>query len=223
MLADIGRQVLERLDAELGGALRIEGTTRRVIPSGGFDLVRGRLDLLGKRFALTEGTLRLEGELVPVLALTAATRSDEVDLRIEVAGRADAPEIHFRSEPPLPEEEVVARLLFGRGLRTLSAFQAAQLASAVATLAGRGGEGLTGRLRQSFGLDDLDVTTGEEGGTAVRLGKYISRNIYADVVLGSGGTSAVNLNLDITPDLKARGSATAEGETSLGIFFERDY
>ena len=131
-------------------------------------------------------------------------------------------------------EETLGTALFERGARQarLTGFgedvssrirNILQAVDELETLSRASGSGLTGRLRQSFGLDDLDVTTGEEGGTAVRLGKYISRNIYADVVLGSGGTSAVNLNLDLTPDLKARGSATAEGETSLGVFFERDY
>jgi translocation and assembly module TamB len=118
---------------------------------------------------------------------------------------------------------VLAQLLFGRNLSNLSALQALELANAVATLAGRGGMGILSRLRDGFGLDDLDVSQTEDGNTAVRAGKYISDNIYSDVVVESGGRAEINLNLDVTSDITARGSVDNTGNSSLGIFFERDY
>jgi translocation and assembly module TamB len=211
------------LDAELGGELTLSGTTAQVIPIGGFNLIRGRLDLLGKRFVLSEGRLLLEGDLNPRVELSAVTTSDDFTATISVAGPAREPAIRFLSQPELPEEEVVARLLFGRGLENLSAFQAVQLASAVATLTGRGGDGVVGRLRQSFGLDDFDVTTGADGAAAVRAGKYISENVYADVVVESTGRSEVQLNLDLSPSITVRGRATSTGTTGIGVYFERDY
>lgn len=211
------------LDAELGGALRIGGTTDNIIPSGGFDLIRGRLDLLGKRFTLDEGALRLEGDFVPHLRLSASTEADGVRTTIAVDGPADAPVIRFLSTPELPEEEVVSRLLFGRGLNTLTPIQAAQLASAVATLTGRGGGGVVDRLRRSFGLDDLDVTQDAEGGAAVRAGRYLSENVYVDVTVGSSGSSEISLNLDVSPSVVVRGRAASDGATGIGVYFERDY
>lgn len=93
----------------------------------------------------------------------------------------------------------------------------------MATLAGRGGEGVIGRLRQGFGLDDLDVATDADGGTSVRAGKYISENVYTQVEVDQQGQSQINLNLDVTPSVKLRGSVGTEGDTSIGIFIERDY
>ncbi len=114
-------------------------------------------------------------------------------------------------------------LLFGRGLDNISALQAAQLASAVATLAGRGGEGIVGRLRASTGLDDLDLATDDDGNVSVRAGKYLSENLYTDVQVGGDGKTKLNLNLDISPTLTARGSVDSEGESTVGLFYERDY
>ena len=54
------------LDAELGGSLRLTGTTADVIPIGQFNLIRGRLDLLGNRFALNEGFASLQGDFMPL-------------------------------------------------------------------------------------------------------------------------------------------------------------
>jgi translocation and assembly module TamB len=211
------------LDAELGGTLSIQGTSAAPIPVGGFELIRGRLDLLGKRFDLGSGKLYVEGDFIPRLELAATSRSDDITATIAVEGRADEPTIRFRSTPELPEEEVVARLLFGRGLQSLSAFQAAQLAMAVATLTGRGGMGLVDRLRRSFGLDDFDVQTGGDGAAAFRAGKYIAENIYADVVFGAQGKTEVTLNLDVSPTVTVRGRAASDGTTGIGIYFERDY
>ncbi|WP_145105319.1 translocation/assembly module TamB domain-containing protein [Cereibacter sediminicola] len=211
------------LDAELGGEVLLAGTTDNVVPSGAFNLIRGRLDILGKRLVLSEAQLLLEGDFVPFIRVVASSQNDGITTSVVIEGRADEPEVSFTSSPELPEEEVISRLLFGRGLDTISPLQAAQLASAVATLAGRGGEGVIGRLRQGFGLDDLDVATDADGGTSVRAGKYISENVYTQVEVDQQGQSQINLNLDITSSIKLRGSVGTEGDTSLGIFIERDY
>lgn len=212
------------LDAELGGRFRVTGTTANIIPIGGLDLIRGRLDILGKRLNLDEGSARLQGDFVPALRLVASTVSDDdTVVRIIIEGRADAPEVSFVSEPSLPEDEVLARLLFGRDLGSLSAFQGLQLASAVATLAGRGGTSLAERLRQSTGLDDVSVTSDGDGDTTVGVGKYLSDNIYTDVQIGDAENSEINLNIDLSRRTKLRGSLGSDGGTGLGIFFEKDY
>ncbi|MFN0113564.1 MAG: translocation/assembly module TamB domain-containing protein [Paracoccaceae bacterium] len=211
------------LDAEFGGTLRVGGTTARVVPSGGFNLIRGRLDLLGKRFSVDEGQLLLQGAVVPTVRFVATTAADGVTASIVIDGPAAAPRVSFVSSPPLPEEEVVARLLFGRGLGTLSVFQAAQLATAVAALAGKGGEGVVGRLRSSFGVDDLDVTTDETGRFGVKLGKYLTEQVYTTVAIGADGKSAVSLNLDVPPGVTVRGSLASDGLSSVGVVLERDY
>ena len=210
------------LDAELGGTLRLTGTTRDVIPIGQFGLIRGRLDLLGNRFTLNEGFASLQGDFVPFVRLVASTERTGVTARIVLEGRADAPEIRFESTPDLPQEEVVSLLLFGRGFENLSLFQAAQLASSLATLSGRG-EGILERVRRNVGLDDLDVRTDEDGETSIRLGRYLTEKIYTDVEVSPQGKSEVSINIDLSPSLTARGRVDNQGRASVGLFFERDY
>ena len=211
------------LDAELGGALRLRGTSAQVIPEGRFNLLRGRLDILGKRLELTEGYLQMQGSFVPYLHLVAQTTSGDVQILIGIDGPANEPEITFSSQPDLPEDQVVSQLIFGRDLSQISAFQAIQLASAVATLAGKGSGGVVGKLREGVGLDNLDVTTGEGDTTEVTAGKYLSENIYSEVEVDSDGQTQINLNLQINKRLKAKGSFGADGNSGLGVFFEKDY
>ena len=156
-----------------------------------------------------------------VASLISARTLDETTIPVclRLFARARTPE----AMAELPEEEVISRLLFDRGLDNLSPLQAAQLASAVAELAGRGGEGIVSRLRNSFGLDDLDVTTGEDGSAAVRAGKYLSEKVYTDVTIGSEGKTEINLNLDVRPGVTARGTLGSDGSTGIGIYYEKDY
>ena len=211
------------LDAELGGQLRLTGSLRNLIPIGRFDLVRGRLSILGQRFDLDEGYAQLQGDFTPYLRLVATTEaSTGTVVRIILEGPASDIEVRFESTPELPQDEVLAQLLFGRDISSISPLQAVQLASAVATLAGNGG-GVVGNIRDELNLDDLDFVTDEEGNAGVRAGKYLSENIYTDVTIGSDGTSEINLNIDINRNFTARGTVSTDGETSVGVFFERDY
>jgi translocation and assembly module TamB len=211
------------LDAELGGRLTIGGTTNNVIPVGRFELIRGRIDILQQRFELDEGIATLQGDFEPFIRLVATTETDNgTVISIVVEGPAGAPEVSFLSVPELPQDEVLSQLIFGRDLQSISPLQAVQLASAISTLAGRGG-GALDNFRQSIGLDDFDVTTDEDGNAAVRAGAYLSENVYTDVTVTSDGNTEINLNLDITNEITAKGSVDQDGETSVGVFFERDY
>jgi translocation and assembly module TamB len=212
------------LDAEVGGELTIGGTTSDLQPVGAFEMRRGRIVILGQRIEFTEGSVTLDGNLDPVLNFVAETQSGDVVARVSVTGRASDPVIEFSSTPELPQDEVLARLLFNRAAEDLSAFQLAQLAAAAAELAGvGGGSGVLSELRSATGLDNLDVVTEESGATAVRAGKYIDDNIYLDVQTDSEGVSRAGAVLDITEQLTARGSVGSDGDSILGLFFERDY
>ncbi|WP_219929009.1 translocation/assembly module TamB domain-containing protein [Pseudoprimorskyibacter insulae] len=211
------------LDAELGGRLRIQGTTANILPNGQFNLIRGRLDLLTQRFELDEGSAQLVGSFDPTLRLVARTEKSETTISIIVSGQASAPAVSFQSSPELPEEEVLALLIFDKSLTNLSPFQALQLASAVATLAGKGGVGTLEKLRKGFGLDDLDVTTAEDGTAAVKAGKYISENVYSDVTVRADGKAELNLNLDLSRFVTAKVGQRSDGGSSVGVFFEKDY
>lgn len=211
------------LDAELGGELRLLGSTANVQPAGAFNLIRGRLDILGKRLELSEALLQMEGELVPFVRILASTENDGITSSVLIEGPANDPKVSFTSAPELPEEEVLAMLLFGQGLQNLSPLQALQLANAVATLAGRGGVGMVSRLRQGFGLDNLDVKTTAEGGTQVTAGKYLTEKVYSEITVDQDGKSQVHLNLDVTDSITLRGRVSSDGETGVGVFLEKDY
>ena len=211
------------LDAELGGSLRLTGDTDNIVSVGAFDLIRGRLDILNRRFTLNQGRLALEGDFDPILDFVATTNTTDGTASVIVEGRSSSPRIRFEANPSVPEDEVLAQILFGRDIQQLSALQILQLANAIGTLAGREGAGLLSGLRRGFALDDLDFETDDTGESSVRLGKYLTDNVYTDVTVGQEGTTDFSINIDVTSSITARGRASADGDTALGIFFERDY
>ncbi|RYE79990.1 MAG: hypothetical protein EOP19_19475 [Hyphomicrobiales bacterium] len=211
------------LDAEVGGNVRLTGTVNDVHPVGGFSLNRGRLAILGQRVTFEEGTVTLVGDLDPFLDFRARTEGEGVTVFVDVTGRVSELDIGFSSNPALPEDEVLSRLLFKRSMGELTPLQLAKLAGAAGELAGGSNTSLVDSLRAKAGLADLDVVTGEDGNLAVQAGTYIQDNVYLGVQAGADGQSRVTVNLDITDDVKARASTGTNGDTSIGVFYETDY
>lgn len=211
------------LDTELGGRVKLTGPITDLRPVGGFRLIRGRLNILTQRITINEGQVSLIGDLNPFINFVAQTEGENLTVFITVSGRADAPKIVFSSQPELPQDEVLAQLIFKRSISELSPIQIAQLAAAVAELAGGSNTSLLDNLRKATGLDDLDVVTDQEGKTAVRAGRYINEHVYLGVEAGTEGNTKATVNLDITKHLKAKGGLGTQGDSDLGLFYEKDY
>ena len=212
------------IDAELGGSLKVGGTSRSPQAVGGFQMQRGRMDAIGRRFTFTTGTLTFSGSLVPIVDFAATTQTSDAVVTLNVTGPATDPQISLTSSPSLPEEEILSRLLFNQGVGTLSAAQAIQLVDAVGQLTGASGGGIVSRIRSATGLDDLDIRQGASGGTTVGVGKRINDNIRLGVEAGTNADSGrVTIDLNITKHLKAQGSAGQDGSGQVGLTYEREY
>ncbi len=211
------------LDTELRGTLGITGTLDDVVPVGAFEMVRGRFAILGQRFDFRKGQVTLEGNLDPILNFRAETQSGDVTVFVDVSGSASDPAVTFSSSPELPQDEVIGLLIFDRGLADLSAFQLVQLASAVRELNGGRDNGLFSRIRNATGLDDLDIQTDADGSALVTAGKYVEENIYLELEAGSKGNTRATINLDLSDHVTAKASAGTDGDSGVGVFYERDY
>ncbi len=210
------------IDAELGGTIKLTGTAAAPSVSGAFELRRGRMQILTKRLTITQATITFGGDLVPLIDLTATTTSGGATITIKLTGFASNPSVTFSSSPALPQDEILAQLIFGQSMARLSALQIAQLADAAAQLAGGRGTSLFQSLRTSLGIDDLDVSTDETGQTSISAGKYLNDRTYLELQQsGSGGAKAV-INLDIGRGVKLKGEAGGEGAGG-GIFYEKEY
>lgn len=211
------------MEAELGGELHVSGTSRAPVTQGGFDMRRGRFDILGKRLTFTRGKITFSGNTDPDLDFIAETTANDITARILVTGPASQPEITFTSEPTLPQDEVLARLLFGRNAGSLTAAQSLQIAQTIAQFSGGGG--VLDQMRRSLGMDSLDVGTNAAGtGGQVGLGRRINNNIYMGVRQGTTpNSSQVTVDVDVTKNIRLQGATGADGNTSVGIGAQWDY
>jgi len=211
------------IDAELGGDLRIGGTSAAPALTGGFDLRRGRLSIASQRLDFSRGRITFTGDAVPTLDFVAETRAADVTARIIVSGLASAPEFAFTSSPELPQDEVLSRLLFARASGSLSPFQALQLAQTAAQFSGGGGDDVFERIRRSLGVDNLDVQLGP-GGPTVGVTRAISDNITLGVKAGARPEdSGVSVGIDVTRRLKLQAETNADGSAAVGVGAEWEY
>ncbi|RYC04565.1 translocation/assembly module TamB domain-containing protein [Ciceribacter ferrooxidans] len=210
------------IDAELGGSLVLRGTAANPEVSGAFTLRRGRLAILTKRLDITRGTITFGGGLIPILDMEATTTSGSTTITVTLSGLANNPQVAFSSSPALPQDEILAQLIFGQSMTRLSALQIAQLADAVGQLAG-GQTSLFNSLRGAIGIDNLDITTDERGQAQFRAGKYLNERTYIELEQGANGTGRAIINLDVGRGVKLKGEAGGDGSGGAGIFYEKEY
>ncbi|MCC7275079.1 MAG: translocation/assembly module TamB domain-containing protein [Alphaproteobacteria bacterium] len=211
------------LDSEWRGDLRVAGTLDAPLVSGSIATVRGRYDLLGRRFTVERGIIAFDGDpAAATLDLLATATTNQLRATVTVSGSAAAPTLTLGSDPPLPQDEVLAQVLFGKSTTQMTPGQAVQLAQAASELAGiGGGTGIVDRVRRSLGLDALDV--GGDSGTSVTLGKYVADGVFVKVNPNPGeNASAVAVEIEVLPNVTVDAGVGGEG-TSVGVKYRFDY
>jgi translocation and assembly module TamB len=213
------------VDAQLGGMVRVRGTALQPFTDGRFTMSRGKLAILGRQLDFNRGVIAFVGSTEPSLDLEAQADADGTRVTVKVTGPASNPKLTFTSSPELPEDEVVALLLFNKKLAKLSAAQLIQLASEIDKIGGlSSGPGTLDKMKSALGVDVLDVTTDEKGNAQATAGSYVSDKTYVGVKQGMTlGTSRIVIDHDLTKNLKARGEVGTDGDSKLGLGFEFDY
>ena len=219
------------LDSEWRADLTIKGAVDNPAIGGSATMIQGRYEFAGRRFDIERGTIRFSGSAPPdpALDITAQANIQGLNASIHVTGTGLKPEIAFESVPALPEDELLSRLLFGTSIANLSAPEALQLATAVASLRGGGG-GFNldpiNAVRKVAHLDRLrilpaDVTTGQK--TAIAAGKYIGRRTYVEVITDGAGYSATTLEYRLTRWLSVLSTISTIGRQSANVRVFKDY
>jgi len=217
------------LESEWTTRMRIGGTVSAPTVVGKLQVVRGTYSFASRRLDVADSsTIQFNGPLLdPDLNISASTSVEGVDVIINIGGDAEHPQITFTSSPALPQDEVLSRLLFGSSVTSLSPMQALQLAAALNSLrSGGGGAGALGKLRGATGLDRLrvlgaDDTTGR--GTSLAAGKYISKNIYVEVISDAKGFTQTQLTIALSRALSILSQAGGVTGPSITLKYSKQY
>ena len=230
------------LDSQWSGRLKIAGTAAAPKIAGALIANRGSYALLGKSFRLIRGTITFDGtaRIDPALDIVAEASAADITADVTISGLASAPTVALSSIPALPRDEILARLLFGTGVRQMTAGQGLELAQAAAALSG-GGPGVLDRLRGGLGLDWLRLGQGPAGAagsilnpsvvtptttstTAVSAGKYIAPGVSVGVSQGvSPPTSKVTVEVDLGHHVTVDTEAGQNNGTGIGLNYNYDY
>jgi len=226
------------LTSEWSGKLRIRGTTENIRIGGKANIVKGTFLFAGREFDISRGELAFRdgSDIDPILNVVASRQQDGTSLFIRLSGPASNPQISLSSNPALPQEAIMAQVLFGKDVSELTYVELAQLAQSLATISGKslggGGPDIVSKVRRSLGVDVLKVDTGDLGtgsagggaGPSLTVGKYVSDRVYVGVSQGTGEEStAVEVDVELTPNLNLTTEVGQSANSSVGLDWRWDY
>ena len=237
---DAPQQVFIRgrgLFAELGGTIHIHGTASKPVPDGGLKLRQGTMSLVGSTLTFTDGSIDFSGAGItdPSIHFVATSTTTTIVATLTVSGSASDPKITLSSVPDMPQDEILAQLLFNTSTSKLSPLQLAEIASALAQLSGAtSGFDPLGGLRSALGLDRLSVGSDAAGNAALQAGRYVARGVYVGAQQSTSGGTQATVQVDLLKGLKfvttaGSGSSSATGSTSsadaasVGFTYQFEY
>lgn len=212
------------LDVELSLDAAVRGTLARPVLAGEATVIRGDFEFAGKRFEFDEGgSIALSTDPDDIRLNLRAVREDPtLTAIVRVRGTASEPEITFGSEPALPQDEVLSQVLFGRSASQLSGVEAAQLAASVSSLAGGGGFDVFGNLRELAGLDRLSFA-GDASGLTVAGGKYLSDDVYLELIGGGLEGPAVQVEWRPRRNVTVLSRVVGQGGARLAVRWRKEW
>jgi len=191
------------LDSEWKAEVSITGNAAQPRMKGGIILLQGIFVFMGEELKLKDCSVTMDGRYPPVpqLNINAEFVTSEITIDLQVVGPVSDPKVSLTSQPPYPDDEILAQLLYGRSSDQLTGIQGLQIANGLRVLQGKGGffDLLTGWT--SF-LGDIQVDLTELEGnpekTAVRVRWSVNRNLYVEnqqAIDGEGNVLITRWNL----------------------------
>ena len=148
---------------EIDSDLHLRGTWDRPIILGHIHLLGGQMAFRGNNFTLTRGDVNFANpfQIDPDLNIEATSTISQYAVTINFSGRASKLSLSYRSDPPLPDTDIIALLALGTtgqesalrsagGTNGPSQGASALLSEAVST-------GLGGRIERLFGISHFRV------------------------------------------------------------------
>jgi len=219
------------LEAELQGQIDIHGDSNKPLYEGEFKTVRGVFELFNKKFKLEHGQVNFANNAIG-LAITGVYEKNGQRIQADLAGTNDNITLHFSAIPQIPEDEILAFIIFGKSLQKITPFEAIQLASAVQTLRS-GGSGFfdpIGSARELLGIDTLSIesaaTEDGQSGVNVGIGKYLNEKVYLELERTPNPSQPWkgNLEIELTPSINLESSTGGQtGIEGANLKWKRDY
>ena len=191
------------LEAEIAGDLQVAGTIERPAVTGRVAVRDGGRVRFGNRvYEIDTGVVDLVDPtgIEPELTLTARTQAGSYEVTLEASGGRDDLTTELRSEPPLPEADIVSVLVTGR---TLEQASGAPAAGAREQALGLVSNELLGQVSDSVGLDVRVGSEAPDAGGNIRLdSSLIATELNPGTRLTVGRDLSDQVRLIVSRDLR---------------------
>ena len=223
------------LKARLEGQVTVtENPGRPSFASGELYTTEGSYKAYGQDLSIRRGRLLfLNGPLEnPGLDVEAVRTVDEATVGIHLRGAVRSPKLTLFSEPTMEQTQILAYLFTGHGSGTAAKPDASMILRAASSLGLGNGDAVMERLKDTFGLESIEVQQGTPGSsgtvksqnqntsdssqgqeTSLVLGKYLSPRLYVSYGLGLyEHTSSLRLRYKLAKNW----TLETEGGSSVG-------
>jgi translocation and assembly module TamB len=191
-------------ELEADADVRIRGTSEHPILLGHIHILSGDLFFGGNRYRVSRGDINFADpfRLDPVLNVEATTTIQQYEVTLNFNGPTSKLALSYRSDPPLPSNDIITLLALGQtsseatarsagGNQSSSAGATALLSEAISSQLGSRLERLFGitRFRVDPGLTTIGSTATDQNPAArVTVEQQISRNLTITYVSNVGST-----------------------------------
>jgi translocation and assembly module TamB len=196
--------------------LRVRGTWEHPILLGHIHLLSGDLYFAGNRYRVTRGDLNFANpfRLDPVLNVEATTTIQQYEITLNFNGPASKLTLAYRSDPPLPANDIITLLALGQtsseGAARSGGTSQSGTAGASAILSEAISSQLGGRLERLFGITRFRVDPGLSGvgstgsqqnaGSRVTVEQQITRNLTITYVSNVSSTQQQVIQVEYNVD-----------------------
>jgi len=189
--------------------LRLRGTIASPSLLGRISVTEGSATVAGTRYELQRGEITLTNpvRIEPLIDLNATAHVQDYDITLGMHGSLDQMAVTYRSDPPLPEADVIALLALGRTQDQQRLYTQPQLAATPVTDALLGGAlnaTVSSRVQKLFGVGSVKVDPNYLG----VLGNSTTR-ITVEEQLGK------NLTLTYATDVDTTGQQLIQAEIAI--------
>jgi translocation and assembly module TamB len=196
--------------------LRVRGTWEHPILLGHIHILSGDLYFAGNRYRVTRGDLNFANpfRLDPVVNVEATTNIQQYEITLNFNGPASKLTLAYRSDPPLPANDIITLLALGQtssestarsggASQSNTAGASAILSEAISSQFGGRVERLFGitRFRVDPGLTTLGSSTSSQNAAArVTVEQQIARNLTITYVSNVGSTQEQVIQVEYNVD-----------------------
>ncbi len=225
------------LEAE--ASLRVRGTAEHPILLGHIHVVSGELFFHDSKYRVARGDLNFANpfRLDPVISVEATTTIQQYEITLNFSGQASKMSLSYRSDPPLPPNDIVTLLAMGQTSSEVatrtggvtqpgSAGASALLSEAISSQLGGRVERLFGitRFRVDPGLAGLGVNgSGQNAAARVTVEQQVTRNLTVTYVSNVSSTQqqVIQVEYNVTRTISVVGLRDQNGTFGIDIVFKK--